>query len=141
MISRKQGIIINIASVNGLTGIGAMAYSAGKAGVMNLTQNMAIRYGRFNVRVNAVCPGTIRTPIFEPVIESNPEILDGLVKHYPLGRIGEPDDVAKAVLFLASDDSSWITGQVLVVDGGFTAGYYSAMTENLDWMEGLDEAS
>lgn len=122
MIERGRGVFVNIASVNGLVALGNEAYSAAKAGVINLTRSVAVRYGRYGIRANAIAPGTIRTPIWRERIEKDPAVFDKLVKWYPLGRIGEPDDVARAALFLASDDASWITGTVLRVDGGLLAG-------------------
>jgi NAD(P)-dependent dehydrogenase (short-subunit alcohol dehydrogenase family) len=124
MIALGGGAIVNIASVNGLTGLGEEAYSAAKAGVINLTQNMALKYGRHGVRVNVICPGTIRTPIWEPILQKDPAVFERLARWYPLGRVGAPEDVAKAALFLASDDAAWITGATLVVDGGLMAGNF-----------------
>lgn len=124
LLTSGTAAIVNIASVNGLTGIGEEAYSAAKAGVINLTKNMAVRYGSRGVRVNVVCPGTIQTPIWQSRLDKDPQVFDRLAKWYPLGRVGQPDDVAKAALFLASDDAAWITGAVLNVDGGLTAGSY-----------------
>jgi NAD(P)-dependent dehydrogenase (short-subunit alcohol dehydrogenase family) len=124
MIERGRGVILNIASVNGLTAVGEAAYSAAKAGMINLTANMAIHFGDKGVRVNCVAPGTIRTPIWNERLDKDPKVFEKLAAWYPLGRVGEPDDVAKAVLFLCSDDASWITGVTLPVDGGLTAGSY-----------------
>jgi meso-butanediol dehydrogenase/(S,S)-butanediol dehydrogenase/diacetyl reductase len=124
MVSRRQGAIVNIASVNGLTGLGEEAYSAAKAGVVNLTKNMALKYGRHGVRVNVICPGTIQTPIWEPILAKDPQVFERLARWYPLGRVGQPADIAKAALFLASDDAAWITGTTLVVDGGLLAGNF-----------------
>jgi NAD(P)-dependent dehydrogenase (short-subunit alcohol dehydrogenase family) len=129
MIGQKGGAIVNIASVNGLAAFGHPAYSAAKAGVLNLTKNMAVSYGGHGVRVNAICPGTIRTPIWQSRVELDPQIFERLAKWYPLGRVGEPEDVAKAALFLASDDASWITGETLTVDGGLMAGSYRMSRE------------
>ncbi len=129
MIAQKRGVILNISSVNGVTGFGLMGYSAAKAGVNNLTQNLAIEYGKYNIRVNAICPGTVRTPVWENRLKSDPTLFDSFAKWYPLGRVGEPSDIAKAALFLVSDDASWITGTILVVDGGLTAGYYKILNE------------
>ena len=131
MVAQKSGAIVNISSVNGLAGLGDLAYSAGKAGVINLTKNVAVNYGQHNIRVNAICPGSIRTPIWEPHLQVDPHIFERLVKWYPLGRIGEPEDIAKAALFLASDDAAWITGETLTVDGGLMAGSYR-MTRELE---------
>lgn len=122
MLANKQGSIVNISSVNGLTGIGEEAYSAAKAAVINLTQNMAVRYGRKQVRANVICPGTIQTPIWAERQKKDPDVFNKLAKWYPLGRVGQPQDIARAALFLASDDAAWITGAVLNVDGGLMAG-------------------
>ncbi len=124
MIEQRRGAIVNIASVNGLTGLGEEAYSAAKAGVINLTQNMVIKYGQHNVRANVICPGTIQTPIWAARLQEDPQIFDKLARWYPLGRVGQPEDVAKAALFLASDDAAWVTGTTLTVDGGLMAGNY-----------------
>jgi NAD(P)-dependent dehydrogenase (short-subunit alcohol dehydrogenase family) len=122
MIERGHGAIINIASVNGLAFFGNEAYSAAKAGMINLTQSLAVRYGRYGIRANAIAPGTIRTPIWQERIAKEPGVFERLKKWYPLGRVGEPEDVANAALFLASEEASWITGIVLRVDGGLLAG-------------------
>ena len=129
MVERRHGSVVNMSSVNGLLGLSSEAYSAAKAGVINLTQNLAIRHARHGVRVNAICPGTVRTPIWRDVLKEDPDIFKRLTKWYPIGRIGEPEDIAKPALFLASADAAWITGQVLVVDGGMTAGIYAMSTE------------
>jgi len=129
MVSQKSGAIVNIASVNGLTALGDLAYSAGKAGVINLTKNVAVNYGQHGIRCNAICPGSVRTPIWGPQLAIDPDIFERLVKWYPLGRIGEPEDIAKAALFLASDDAAWITGETLTVDGGLMAGSYRMARE------------
>jgi len=124
MIAAQHGAIVNIASVNGLTGIGEEAYSAAKAGVINLTQNMAVKYGQHNVRANVICPGTIHTPIWEARLRDDPAILERLAEWYPLGRVGQPADVANAALYLASAEAAWVTGAALTVDGGLMAGSY-----------------
>jgi NAD(P)-dependent dehydrogenase (short-subunit alcohol dehydrogenase family) len=121
MRSRRSGVIVNVASVNGIASFGNEAYSAAKAGVLSLTRSVAAEYARDGIRCNAVLPGTIRTPIWEPRLRADPGLLDRVARHYPLGRIGSPDDVAEAVAFLASAQSAWITGTSLVVDGGLTA--------------------
>jgi meso-butanediol dehydrogenase / (S,S)-butanediol dehydrogenase / diacetyl reductase len=122
MIAGGAGAIVNIASVNGLSALGNEAYSAAKAGVINFTKAVAMRYGRHGIRANAVAPGTIRTPIWDERVRRDPHVFERLVKWYPLGRVGEPEDVARATLFLASDDAGWISGEVLRVDGGLLAG-------------------
>jgi len=129
MIERRSGVIVNVSSVNGLAFFGDEAYSAAKAGMISLTQGIAVRYGRFGVRCVAVAPGTIRTPIWQDRVEKEPAIFERLAKWYPLGRVGEPEDVASAVLFLASSEASWITGTVLRVDGGLLAGSYRMTRE------------
>jgi NAD(P)-dependent dehydrogenase (short-subunit alcohol dehydrogenase family) len=122
MQAKGAGAVVNISSVNGLSTFGDPAYSAAKAGMISLTQSMALEYGRFGIRVNAVCPGSVRTPIWQHRVDREPEILTKLQRWYPLGRVVEPSDIAKAVAFLASDDAAAITGAVLPVDCGLTAG-------------------
>jgi NAD(P)-dependent dehydrogenase (short-subunit alcohol dehydrogenase family) len=124
MIHARRGAIVNIASVNGLMGLGEEGYSAAKAGVINLTQNMAIKYGKHNVRANVICPGTVQTPIWQARYERDPQVFEKLAEWYPLGRVGQPEDIANAVLYLASDEAAWVTGAVLNVDGGLMAGSY-----------------
>ncbi|MBX3070581.1 MAG: SDR family oxidoreductase [Thermomicrobiales bacterium] len=124
MIERGSGVILNVGSVNGITGLGESAYSAAKAGMVNLTQNLAIHYGPKGVRANCIAPGTIRTPIWGARVEKEPQVFDNLAKVYPLGRVGEVSDVVPAALFLCSDDASWITGVTLPIDGGLTAGSF-----------------
>jgi len=125
MIAQKRGVIINISSGNALVAVGSMAYSAAKAGVLNLTKNMAVEYGQHNIRINAICPGAVRTPIWQPKLEVEPQIFERIAQRVPPGRVGEPEDIAKAALFLASDDAAWITGDIMAVDGGATAGRHS----------------
>lgn len=122
MIERRRGVIVNIASVNGLAYFGNEAYSAGKAGLINLTESIAVRYGRYGVRSVAVAPGSIATAAWQERVEKEPDVLERLVRWYPLGRVGTPDDVASAALFLASDEAAWISGVTLRVDGGLLAG-------------------
>ena len=123
MQEAKGGSIVNIASVNGLIGLQAIhAYSAAKGGVIALTRSMAVAHGKDNIRINCICPGTIQTEVWEPMLERNPQILDEITPWYPLGRIGQPIDIANAALFLASDEASFATGAIFVIDGGLTAG-------------------
>ena len=122
MTRRRSGVIVNIGSVNGLAAYGDAAYSAGKAAMISLTRSIAMEYGRHNIRANIVCPGTVRTPIWTERASKNPEILAQLARWYPLRRIVEPMEVVRAVAFLASDAASGITGAVLPVDCGLTAG-------------------
>ncbi len=122
MIERQRGVVLNIASVNGLGGYGNHAYSAAKAGLINLTENLAVRYGRHGIRANAIAPATVRTPAWSERLRRDPDLFARLEPWYPLGRVGEADDIANAVLFLASREASWITGINLRVDGGLLAG-------------------
>jgi meso-butanediol dehydrogenase / (S,S)-butanediol dehydrogenase / diacetyl reductase len=122
MIEQGSGVIVNITSVNGIAFFANEPYSAAKAGMISLTRSMAVRYGKHGIRAVAIAPGTIRSPIWQERVDKEPAIFERLVRWYPLGRVGEPEDVAKAAVFLASDDASWITGDVLRVDGGLLAG-------------------
>jgi len=122
MVERRAGVVINIAAVNAFLALGNEPYSAAKAGVAHLTKSIAVRYGAHGIRANAVAPGTTRTPPWRRRLERDPSLMDRLVRWYPLGRIGEPEDIASAVLFLSSEEASWITGVVLNVDGGLLAG-------------------
>ncbi|WP_333770166.1 SDR family NAD(P)-dependent oxidoreductase [Streptomyces sp. IBSBF 2435] len=110
----RRGAVVNIGSVNGISYFGNHSYSAAKAGLMSLTRTLAVHAAPSGVRVNLVAPGTIRTPAWE----GKESVLDAAGPLYPLGRIGEPADIAGAVTFLASSDAAWITGVTLPVDGG-----------------------
>ena len=107
MIAQGKGAIVNIASVNGLLGLGEEAYSAAKAGVISLTQNIAVRYGEQGVRANSICPGSIQTPAWQAVLEKDPALFNRLSKWYPLKRVGKPEEIAAAALFLVSDQASF----------------------------------
>lgn len=122
MKTKGHGSIIAIGSVNGLGALGDPAYSAAKAGLISLTRSLAVEFGRFNIRSNIVLPGTVRTPLWEIRAGKDKTVLETLRRWYPLGRIVEPMDVAKAVGFLASDAASAITGVSLPVDCGLSAG-------------------
>jgi NAD(P)-dependent dehydrogenase (short-subunit alcohol dehydrogenase family) len=105
----------------GLVGIGGEdAYVAAKHGVVGLTKNTAITYGQRGVRVNCINPGWIETPMTDPIM-SMEGVLSQMMTQTPMGRMGKPEEIAKAALFLASDDSSYMTGASLVIDGGWTA--------------------
>jgi NAD(P)-dependent dehydrogenase (short-subunit alcohol dehydrogenase family) len=132
MIERRSGSVVNFASVEGLEGTeGGSAYNASKGGVVLLTKNLAIDYGRLGIRVNCICPGFIETPMFRSVMDS--EGMAAFKEEYrlahKLGRFGRPEEIASAALFLASDDASFVTGHALVVDGGFTAGMRTGLSD------------
>jgi meso-butanediol dehydrogenase/(S,S)-butanediol dehydrogenase/diacetyl reductase len=132
MTDNRSGVILNISSVNALAYFGNEAYSAAKAGILSLTRSLAVRYGPFGVRVNAIAPGTLRTPAWEQRRQKDSDIFERVARWYPLGRIGDPEDVAGAALFLASDEAAWISGAVLPVDGGLTAGNMKMAQEIID---------
>lgn len=126
MVERASGSVINIASIEGIEGFeGGSAYNASKGGVILLTKNMALDYGRKNIRVNAICPGFIETPLFDAVfgMEAVAAVKERVEDASQLGRFGKPVEIANAALFLASDEASYVSGHSLVVDGGFTAGH------------------
>lgn len=122
------GTIVNIASILALVGDGILAaYCAAKGGVLGITRATAVRYGADGIRCNAVCPGDIDTPLVQAYFETadDPAALRAEIeREYPLGRIAQPKEIARAVVFLASDDSSFMSGQQLVVDGGLLADCY-----------------
>jgi NAD(P)-dependent dehydrogenase (short-subunit alcohol dehydrogenase family) len=122
MLAKRAGAIVGIGSVNGLSALGDPAYSAGKAAMISLTRSLAQEYGRHGVRANVVLPGTVRTPAWQRRASKDPKVLETLKRWYPLGRIVEPIDVARAVAFLASDAASAITGVALPVDCGLMSG-------------------
>jgi len=122
MLQAGGGAIVNMSSVAGLVGFaGLPAYNASKGGIIALSRTAAVEYAARGIRVNTVCPGAIRTPMVERVVESRPGMDQELVRMHPLGRIGEPVEVARAVVWLCSESASFVTGVALPVDGGFTA--------------------
>jgi NAD(P)-dependent dehydrogenase (short-subunit alcohol dehydrogenase family) len=123
MIERGGGTIISTASVAGMVGwAGAAAYSAAKAGVINLTRTAAIEYARWNIRVNCICPGVVHTPLLDGILGGDFESArERLLRMQPMPRLGEPEDIAQMALFLAGDESAFVTGASMVVDGGYTA--------------------
>jgi NAD(P)-dependent dehydrogenase (short-subunit alcohol dehydrogenase family) len=131
MISRRTGVILNQASMAALVGIdNIFPYTAAKGGVTAMTKQMAVAYGPHNIRVNAICPGTIPTPLVYrsrvergvAAVDADQERLDAQVaERFPLKRLGIPDDVAAMAVFLASDEANWVTGGVFPVDGGRSA--------------------
>jgi len=127
MIAQRDGRIVNIASYLGLfAGSGSTpAYNASKGGVVMLTRSIAVKHGPDGVRANAICPGFIKTELNREIIDGAPDPAAKereIAAAYPLKRLGTPDDVAYAALFLASDASNWITGECLLLEGGLTAG-------------------
>ncbi|MGO3886244.1 MAG: SDR family NAD(P)-dependent oxidoreductase [Mycetocola sp.] len=118
----SSGSIVSTASISGLGGDSRMAaYNAAKGAVINLTRSMAVDYGHDGVRVNAVAPGPVATPLLRPILESNEVVRSTYAERIPLGRVAEPEEIAAAILFLASPDASYINGVILPVDGGLTA--------------------
>ena len=124
MKAQSGGAIVNIASVNALRYFGNPSYSAAKAGIISLTQSIASEYGPIGIRCNAICPGSVRTDnvTWKLRQQKDPEVFRKLARWYPIGRVAEPSDVAEAVAFLGAPEAAYITGAVLNVDGGLTAG-------------------
>jgi NAD(P)-dependent dehydrogenase (short-subunit alcohol dehydrogenase family) len=121
MLAAGGGAIVNTASVAGLVGErGIGAYAASKHGVVGLTRTAALDYIDKGIRINAICPGATRTPLLAAWFQ-DPKVEQFILSRHPIGRIGEPEEIARAALFLASDDASFIVGQALAVDGGLTA--------------------
>ncbi len=119
MQEQKSGSIVNIASAAGLIGFRyASAYAASKHGVVGLTRSAALEYARQGIRVNAVCPGFTETPMVTDMNEVNPQMVEATVKAIPMRRLGTPEEIAQAVLWLCSDASSFVNGHALAVDGG-----------------------
>lgn len=125
MIENGGGCIINTASAAAVVGLrGLAAYTASKAAVLGLTRNIALDYAEYNIRANALCPGVTATDMTLHIINSQPDPAKARARYdsaRPLGRMARPDEIARAALFLASEDSSFMTGAPLIVDGGYTA--------------------
>jgi NAD(P)-dependent dehydrogenase (short-subunit alcohol dehydrogenase family) len=131
MLAAGAGSIVTQSSTAGLVGVrGIAAYSAAKGGVIALTRQIAVEYGRQGVRANAICPGTAWTPLVsrtfrdrgdDELFGSEDEMAQAAARAYPLGRLGTVDEIAALALFLASDEAAWITGGVFAADGGYTA--------------------
>jgi NAD(P)-dependent dehydrogenase (short-subunit alcohol dehydrogenase family) len=124
MLASGGGSIINVASFVALMGAATaqIAYTASKGGVLSMTREMAVEYARRGIRANALCPGPIETPLLQELL-SDPARRARRMVHIPMGRLGRAEELARAALFLASDDSSYMTGASLVIDGGITAAY------------------
>ena len=122
MSKRGSGNVVFVSSVNCLAHFGNPAYSAAKAGLISYVKALAVERGRCGIRANAICPGSVRTPAWDHRLQREPELLEKVLPHYPLGRMVTPQEVAQATLFLASSAASGITGAALAVDAGLTAG-------------------
>ena len=121
---RKQGsgAIVNCSSIGGLIGLpGRAIYHATKHGVIGLTKSAALEYASRGIRINAVCPGTIDTPMVADMLAKEPEVMKEILKEQPIGRLGQPEEIASAVLWLCGPGASFVIGHALAVDGGFTA--------------------
>jgi dihydroanticapsin dehydrogenase len=125
VMKRQGGVILNTGSISGVVGLPLQgAYGPSKGAVVEMSRQMAIDYARDNIRVNAVCPGTVDTPLVRKaaVDSGDPDaFMRGLLEAHPIGRIASPEEIARFFLFLASDHARFITGAILMIDGGFTA--------------------
>lgn len=122
MLKQSAGAIVNIASVAGLVGfVGLPAYAASKGGIVQLTRTAALEYAKLGIRINAVCPGGIETPMIDRLSATNAELEDSLSTAHPMGRLGKPEEIAQAVVWLCSDAASFVTGHPMVIDGGYVA--------------------
>ena len=122
LIDNGGGSIINIGSIQSFCGDSvSSAYTTSKAAILTLTRNIAVKYAQHNVRANTICPGDCETPLMEKLFAENPGLREKLSAKYPIGRLAQPRDIANGAVFLASDESSFITGSELTIDGGFRA--------------------
>ncbi len=122
MLKNGGGAIVNMSSVAGLIGFpGVPLYVASKHAVLGLTKSTALEYAKAGIRINAVCPGAIETDMFDRFVKNNEQVRDQVMAMHPIGRSGRPEEIANAVVWLCSDAASFITGQSLALDGGFTA--------------------
>lgn len=116
------GAIVNLSSITGVTGVANMpAYSASKHAIIGLTKTAALEYAKSGIRVNAVCPGSMKTPMQDSVIGGNPEAEAELGATHPIGRMGTAEEAAEAIVWLCSDAASFVTGHAMMVDGGYAA--------------------
>ncbi len=129
MIEQKRGSIINTASFVAVMGAATsqISYSASKGGVLSMSRELGVQFARDGVRVNALCPGPVNTPLLQELFASDPERAARRLVHIPMGRFGEAEEIANAVLFLASDESSFITASQFLVDGGITSAYVTPL--------------
>ena len=122
MVAQERGAIVNVASIAGIGAAPLMgAYAASKHAVVGMTKAAATEYGKYGIRVNAVCPTIIRTPMAEAFINAGPKITDNIRHAIPLRRFGEPEEVAQTIVWLSSDLASYINGSAIPVDGGHRA--------------------
>jgi NAD(P)-dependent dehydrogenase (short-subunit alcohol dehydrogenase family) len=129
MLQQRRGSIINTASFVAVMGAATsqISYSASKGGVLSLSRELGVQFAREGVRVNALCPGPVNTPLLQELFAANPERAARRLVHIPIGRFAEPDEMANAVLFLASDESSFITASTFLVDGGISGAYVTPL--------------
>jgi len=121
MLKKQKGVIVNCSSIAGVIGSqGLPVYVASKHGVIGLTKNAALEYAKLGIRVNAVCPAGVHTPMLDRIVQSSPGLGDQLNAMHPIGRVAKPEEIADAVLYLCSDSASFVTGHEMLVDGGFT---------------------
>lgn len=122
MRTQGSGAIVNCSSIGGLIGLpGRAAYHASKHGVIGMTRSAALEYAAKGIRINAVCPGTVETPMVTEMLAGEPEAMKEIMRDQPIGRLGRPEEIASAVLWLCGPGASFVIGHALAVDGGFTA--------------------
>ena len=129
MLAQRRGSIINTASFVAVMGAATsqISYSASKGGVLSMSRELGVQFARDGVRVNALCPGPVNTPLLQELFASDPDRAARRLVHVPIGRFAEPEEIANAVLFLASDESSFMTANTFLVDGGISAAYVTPL--------------